>query len=382
MFTKEVTITLPIMIVLYEFYFLRREKYIDWKPVIPFLLFLFIIPLSMRMTKSVNFMEMRRISELASDISPIHYLLTEFRVIVTYLRLFFIPINQNLDYDYPISKALFALPTSASLLFLVLIILAAVRLFRGHKLISFSICWILLTLLPESSIIPIRDVIFEHRLYLPMFGYGLFLVSIIYYTFAKKSIPVTTLILIMIINWYALLTYTRNFDWRDELTLWNDTVSKSPRKARGYTSRGIAYKNVGNFDKAMCDYNKAIEIDPYYFEAYINRGNVYTERGDFDHAVFDYTKAIEMDPLNPETYYNRGRAYQLKGNLDEAISDYRKAIEISPEYAVAYNNRAMAYFGKREFNKSWEDVYKSESLGYKVTAVFIEKLRKESGRER
>ena len=142
----------------------------------------------MFLTKSVDFIGMRRVLETPPGISPWQYLFTQFRVIVTYIRLLFIPINQNLDYDYHIVKSLFELPALASLIFLGSILTIAIRIFSKYRLISFGIFWFFLTLLPESSIIPIKDVIFEHRLYLPMVGFSFFLVSYIYYIFENKTL--------------------------------------------------------------------------------------------------------------------------------------------------------------------------------------------------
>ena len=62
----------------------------------------------------------------------------------------------------------------------------AKRLFSKYRLVSFSIFWFFLTLLPESSFLPIKDVIFEHRLYLPLVGFSIFLVSGVYYLFGKE----------------------------------------------------------------------------------------------------------------------------------------------------------------------------------------------------
>ena len=157
--------------------------------LVPFLLTLLIIPLTMLFTESVISQEIQRIMRQGpAGISPMHYFLTQFRVMVTYIRLVFLPLNQNLDYDYPVFKSIFEFPVLISFIFLATILFFAKRLFSKYRLISFSIFWFFLTLLPESSFLPIKDVIFEHRLYLPLVGYSIFLVSGVYYLFGKNTI--------------------------------------------------------------------------------------------------------------------------------------------------------------------------------------------------
>ena len=195
MFTKELVITLPIMILLYEFCFLgdtappilsprggglrrgvcRVKKKMEWRYIVPFLIILLIIPVTMFVSKSANVGMMRMLAEGTGDISRGHYFLTQFRVMVTYLRLLFVPLNQNLDYDYPVSQPLWEIPTLASGSVLLVILTVGILLFRRYRLISFSIFWFFLTLSVESSFIPLVNVIFEHRVYLPVVGYSIFL---------------------------------------------------------------------------------------------------------------------------------------------------------------------------------------------------------------
>ncbi|MFH0732310.1 MAG: tetratricopeptide repeat protein, partial [Candidatus Omnitrophota bacterium] len=145
-----------------------------------------------------------------------------------------------------------------------------------------------------------------------MAGFAVFLVSAIYCIFENKGIKPVIAILSIAVIFYSILTYNRNFIWKDEFTLWNDTVLKSPNKARPFNNRGNAYENKGNIDQALSDYNIAIEIDPKYPKAYNNRGNAYSRKGNFDQALSDYNKAIEIDPKRPKAYNNRGNAYLRK----------------------------------------------------------------------
>jgi len=415
MFTKENSITLPVMIILCEFYFFRPDKFNSWKHIIPFLFLLPIVPiiLSTPQPKSVN--------------TGGCYFLTQFRVIITYIRLLFIPLNQNLNYDYPVANSLFNFPSLISFGFLVAIMISAIRVFLKYRLISFGILWFFLTLSPDSSFVPLDDVIFEHRLYLPMVGFSLFLVSFIYYFFKHKSLKAMVTVLLIVISCYSLLTYRRNSIWKDELTLWNDVVHKSPKKARPYISRGNAYHQQGNFIQAVSDYTQAIAINPNYAEAYYNRGIVYDKQGNFIQAISDYTRAIVINPNYVEAYYNRGIVYDKQGNFIQAISDYTQAIAanssyaesfysrgiiyvkaeafynrgiiyvkqgnfiqaisdytqaiaINPNYAEAYLNRGLAYYLAKEYDKAWLDEHEVERLGYAVHPEFLNALKEASGR--
>ena len=365
MFTKETAITLPLMILLYEYFFFNVGKklvFSRWQYLSPFLLTLFIIPFTMLFTKSARFQEIQRVVQGPGGISPIHYLLTQFRVIITYIRLAFLPFHQNLDYDYPIYKSIFEWPVLISFLFLAGILFGAKQLFSKYRLVSFAILWFFLTILPESSLLPLQDVIFEHRLYLPLGGFSLFLVSSAYYLFGKNSLKLMVIILVILISGYSVLTYQRNKIWKDESILWGDTVAESPHKARPFNNRGLAYFHQGNLLKAISDYNKAIEINPHYAEAYNNRGLILAQKGYSHEAVLDFNKAIEINPKYADAYNNRGIVYAIQGDFNQAISNLTQAIKINPNDAEAYCNRSNAYYSVSGFIQAAADYNKANEI--------------------
>ena len=318
MFTKETAITLPLMILLYEYSFLRINNSFNWKPIVPFLGTLMIIPLTMFLTKSVNFQEMHRINEPSSGISPLQYLLTQLRVMVTYIRLAFLPFNQNIDYDYPVFKNIFELPVLGSIIFLTAILFWAKRMFSKYRLLSFSIFWFFLALLPESSLLPIRDVIFEHRLYLSLAGYSIFLASGTYYLFGKNALVRAAMVLMMVITCYSILTYQRNKVWSDNITLWKDSAAKSFHKVRPHNNLGLAYFDQGDLIQAISEYDEAIKAGPNVANPYINRGIAYAKLGNFNQAMSDFNKSIEISPQN-------GMAYSNRAILFSQIKDYNNA---------------------------------------------------------
>jgi len=110
-----------------------------------------------------------------------------------------------------------------------------------------------------------------------------------------------------------------------------------------------------------------------------NRGVDNFKIGQYDQAISDFSKAIEINPRFAMAYNHRGIVYDSKGQYDKAISDYTKAIEINPKYAEAYNNRAVSYYYKGEYDKAWEDVHKAQSLGHQVHPGFLKALRGPKG---
>jgi len=411
-FTKEMTLTLPFMMLVYEMLFFRTKKAFGVKNCAPFLVTILVVPLTMIMTKSVNIEEMRRMSEGATTIPHATYILTQCRVVITYMRLLFLPVRQNLDYDYPVSHSVFEVPVLAGLLLVAALLTAAFKISPRHRLASFGIFWSFLALLPESGVIPIKDVIFEHRLYLPMAGFSIFLASGAYYLFGKTRQQYAIAILAVLVAVYAAMAYQRNFVWKDALTLWNDAAIKSPHKARPYCNRGIAYADRKEYDKAISDYERSLEINPHYAQAYYNRGNVYYDTkeyqraaadydravalnvryakayynrgniyfdiGAYDKAISDFTEALAIDPIHAKAYNNRGIAHANLGDYGRAIDDFDAAIRINPAYAEAYNNRATAYYFKGDLEHSRADIQKAQVLGFTVNPRFLDDLKKAS----
>ena len=344
MFTKENAITLPLVTLLYEFSFFEGKKGLNWWRLGPFMLTVFIIPLTIFFTHARQFQDIQKFVKEPGGTSPMEYLLTQFRVIVAYIRLIFLPFNQNLDHDYPIAKSIFELPVLISFLFLEGILISAKQLFSKYRLVSFSICWFFLTLSLESSLLPLKNIIFEHRLYLPLVGYSIFLVSGMYYLWGKNTIKGMVIVLTIIVIVNSILTYQRNKVWINEYTLWNDAVHGSPHKARPYNNLGVACFRRGDLAQAMVDYNKAIDLDPHYTEAYYNRGLVYEKKGNRTQAMSEYAQALKLDPNFAPAYYSlraytANKKYNKQGDIIQTIADYNKVIEKSPHLADLYYKR-------------------------------------------
>jgi lipoprotein NlpI len=132
--------------------------------------------------------------------------------------------------------------------------------------------------------------------------------------------------------------------------------------ARAHNSRGTAYYSLGDYDRAIADYNEAIKRDPKFSFAYNNLGNAYRARGEDEQAIADYARAIELDPKFIVAYLNRGNAYYGKGNKDRAFADYNAAIRLDPKSGYAYRERAIANLYAGELAKASSDIVQASKL--------------------
>jgi tetratricopeptide (TPR) repeat protein len=376
--TKEIAFTLPVVIVLYEFLFCEGQVRRRILVLLPLLLTMAIIPAGML---GID----RPIGTLMSDVNEatkVHttmgrteYLVTQFRVIVTYLRLLILPVNQNLDYDYPVFDSFLDPEVILSFLLLTAIIGAGVYLLSRERrappgagrFIAFGIFWFFITLAVESSIIPIADVIFEHRLYLPSVGFFLAVTGALFRAAESlearwsAAVPVVVAFLAAAAVVFTGLAVARNSVWTSEVGLWEDVIRKSPLKARGYNGLGLAYFSKDEYDKAIDAFGRAISLHPAYGVAYNNIGNAFYRSGLYERALDAQTRAIALEPKNPVFLFNRGLTLAALGAHDRAIEDYERAIELNPVYAEAYNNLGHVHHTRGHYDQAIEAYTKALS---------------------
>ena len=108
----------------------------------------------------------------------------------------------------------------------------------------------------------------------------------------KESNKAFLLISLLIVIALLIASYARNTIWKDDLTLWDDVVKKSPNKAREYNNLGVANFHNGQYDVAIDNYNKAITLNISYAKAYYSRGLAYARKGQYDLAINDYNMAL------------------------------------------------------------------------------------------
>jgi tetratricopeptide (TPR) repeat protein len=366
--TKQIAFTLPVMIALYEYVFFEGRAAGRFLRLAPLFMTMLIVPISLIGAGGSIGEIVGEVDEAtrAQETPRLEYLMTEFRVIVTYMRLILFPINQNLDYDYPMShsftepRVIVSFVLIASVLGLVVYLLTISRSGGGRpaaRLAAFGILWFFLALSVESSLIPLQ-AIFEHRVYLPSVGLAVAASAGAFVVRGRleggRAGGVMSALMVLVVLVLATATYVRNGVWSSELSLWSDVAAKSPMKARAHNNLGLAYYNEGNVAAGIDDLVEAVRLNPNYAEAHNNLGNAYLSREETDKAISHYKEAIRISPNYAEAYNNLGFAYEEKGHMDKAMNAYRTALKLAPDLFRPYNSLGLAYYNKGNIAKGME----------------------------
>jgi tetratricopeptide (TPR) repeat protein len=157
------------------------------------------------------------------------------------------------------------------------------------------------------------------------------------------------------------VAYDEEKDYDRAIADYTRVIEVHPQAA-AYSNRGYAYTHKRDSDRAFADYASAVETDAGYADTYFNRGNAYDDIKDFDRAVVEYSKAIAIDAMSADFYSDRGLAYAANGHYDRAIADYDRALVIDPYDAQAYDSRGGAYVGLGRNDDAIADFTKAVEL--------------------
>lgn len=285
--------------------------------------------------------------------------------IFSFIKLAFFPVNLTADYVFSYPPHFFAASNLSGFLFVTGLAVGSVFIFKYSRGIFFAIWWFFITLVPVYNIIPIYNPFAERFLYIPLIGFCL-LVAMAFNTLMNQrlseTVPVKALssvAIIALLSFYATMAVSRNLDWKDSLTLWSKTVITSPNSSIAHGSLGRAYQDLGQLAEAIREYKKAIEIFPNDYKAYYNLGVLYDGQGALKEAVANYKRTIAINPAFINAHFNLGNIYHNQGLLEEAIHHYRKLTELDPTDYEARNNLGVAYARQGKLDQAiaqWENV--------------------------
>ncbi len=280
-----------------------------------------------------------------------------------YIKILLLPIHLSAYYPYPF------LPGKASLEMLMYplgILLLFIGVFRTRRLtrtIIFGCGFFFFNLATVVHILPLGGAFMADR-YTYVSSLGLFFLAGTAFQYivsqSKRHSSILKysgyLILAGIICVFSFMTRQRASVWKDSVTLWTDTISKHPDVPFIYTYRGNARHLPEEFDFAIADFNKSLELKPDLGISYYSRGYAYAAVGNHEAAIADYTKSIDLSYEQHMSYSNRGTSLTSLRRFDDAIADFTQAIRIVPNFTDAYFNRANVYLTRQQYQLAIADL--------------------------
>lgn len=364
--SKEMAASLPLIIVLYIYFFSQqKERKKLFVSVLPFFLIVLIWIVIVRgfelPGKFVGKHELYYGSPFGSKLH-LRVLFYLGGPILRYIWVSFLPLNLVLIYPHQIKGYIPAPVEFFSVLILIAILIFVLKMKKFSKEASFSIFYFFICLLPVLQIIPLSVIYGERWLYIPSLGFCLFVAIWLKRLFFDKNLKkIGTLLLVSITCFYFFVTFARNRDWKDEVTLLEKNVNIYPQSIDARLQLAENYIRKKDYEKALYHIAAAHKTHPGLFEPYFCLGRYYAEKGPHKEAIRTFSNLLRDFPdeckNNADFYYYFGIAY-TKGELyDEAISHYKKALTLRPLRPFnreVYNNIGNAYFHKKEFSKATE----------------------------
>jgi tetratricopeptide (TPR) repeat protein len=336
--SKEYSLILPALLLLYHYVFKKEVKAHKFIPLLSVTLVYVIL----------RAMSKFSLSGTEVHTTFFHRLPGFFAAITNYVRLMLFPFGLHMEYGTPIFRLLDPMAISG---FVILcgLLFYALRQLRGDALLSFSILWFIVGILPVSNLYPINAYMAEHWLYLPSLGF-FWIISKALETLCKNSRNSGIIITACLIAYYGGLTVKQNLYWKDPKTFYEATLRYTPNNERIYINLGNAYLKADNHGEALKAYKRAIELNPRSAGAYNDLGNLYLKLKNSEEAIAAYKKTLELDPKFASAYNNLGAIYYDMKRQDDAINVLQKAISLDPNIADAYNNLGNSYsaLGERE----------------------------------
>jgi len=340
--TKQISATLPLFIILYEWYFFQELR-LTWVRrhflvLTVILLFLIII--------SLIYLDYDPVVRILSaykhrDFTLNQRVLTQFRVVIFYIGLMLWPrpSRLNLDHDFGLSYSLTdPVTTLISLVVIMALVGLAILTAKRQPLLSYGILWFFGNLAIESSIIGL-ELVFEHRTYLPSMFITLAMVALVF-RYARPT-WLGIVFLCVVGTLFTVWTFERNRVWMDELSLYRDCVEKSPAKARPHNNFGSVLLRRGRLPEAIDELQAALKIKPGYADAHYNLGNALVKQGNLTDGIYHFSEVLDRQPGNVKALNNLAATLVLLERYPEAIENLKKALAINPTDPNLHRNLAF-----------------------------------------
>lgn len=306
--------------------------------------------------------------------------LTMIKILGSYLLQILIPTGLSADYTFRPIESPFNLSFLISLIFIVTIVFIGIIFRKKNPIISFFIFFFFIGLLPVMNFVPISNPRADRYLYLISISYcsilSMLIIGAICESTTHKRIFgdrkfLTRGLMGFIVILYLILTIQRNSIWRDDITLWDNTLKNFPNSKRANANLGREYLKKGELKLALEKLQKAVVLGENNYMAYVNLGIVYSQLEQYDNAIEALKKAVKIFPNYDKTHNTLGNLYIKKKEFNKALESYQKAVKINPEFAEAYCNMGNAYMELRRYKEAEASYNKALEIDKNFYEAFL-----------
>ena len=348
MASKEVMVTAPVMVLLFERTFVARTFWRALKNSWPLYVGLF---LSWVLLLYLNYGAPRadsagfRVAREAG-LPAYAWWLTQMKVLLLYLKLTVWPWPLSIHYEMPyfMTPGL-AWPWLAPVVLLGIISLVLVW---RRSAIGFVGAWVFVILSPTLVVPILTEVAAERRMYLPLAAL-ITLVVVAVYSLAQKSAPprqwpvaLAGIVALLLAVVWSIVSVNRLAAYHDDLTLWQDNLMHQPDDAISHNNLGNALHEAGRLQEAIDHYNTALQLNPRYYPAHNNLGAILNEMGQPQAAIPHFEETLRLKPDSAEAHNNLGLALANTNRYREAIAEYGVALQLDRDYPDAHFNLSLA----------------------------------------
>ena len=334
--SKEVVVTLPLVLILYDLFFISsgnggflqrfREILRNSIYIIPFFLFVIIPYFVVRASlveSSVNF----------RSGSIFLQFMTGIKVLSKYIMLFFVPVRLSLDHVVIAATSIWEAEVIGSIIIVLLFAAISFIFYRKNdhdfRIVFFYTCWFFVVSLP-FLIVMLESPLQENRGYLAAVSFsvlsGIALSRFSFWGHKNQKLKISILVIILMLC--SIITFNRNRIWANEFSLWLDVAEKYPDSWRAYYSLGKVYQDNGLEKLAVRNYNEAIRIRPEYFDARLALGKIYLKNDDFLRAREMLEKAVQIKPYRIDAHMKLGELYRTSGERHLAFREFVVVIKL------------------------------------------------------
>ena len=366
---KETALTLPVILLFYDLYFMKGENWKAFRYRIGFYMLFPAITILIYLQTPHAFVVIGGLLEKVK----FSLIWIQLGILKIPIKLFFFPINLTFEHDIRTQVMWGTLLTSILGLAVTLFVVIK-KFYLKSAILSFSILWFLITLAPSNSIMPRINLFSERNLYLPYFGLCLFFAVIIYLIFFKDArnnfLWGVSLVLLIGIS-FSSLVVKRNQAYATPSSLWADTFKKNPNKLSAGKTLSIHYLMEEKYPNALKTLNDLLKINPGLYDVHQNMGLAFKYLGDMTNAEIKFKDAISIKPQAPEAHYNLASLYGSLGKHIEASKEFDISAKLfighvnGPPHqfyldkARTHNQAGITYINSKKYEKALQQFEKS-----------------------